>query len=227
MKKISDIFLLITLFIMMPAVIFMSLRWVPAAQFLGQSSRILYFHVPMSWCAVISFIIAGYQSVMILAVKQKIKEREFRAYNSALAGIFFTLFAIITGSIWAKISWGTYWNWDPRETSIVILMLIYISYFSLYSALKENSRRAGISSVYLLIAMITMPFFIFVIPRVYPSLHPDTIINTQNKIGLETSMKLTLLASITVFTILYGYILNMMNRISSLELIIEEKCNDN
>lgn len=210
----------------MPAVIIMAMKLVPAAQFLGESSRILYFHVPMSWLAVISFLIAGYNSVMILVSKQDTGQREFRAYNGAFAGTFFTLLAIITGSVWAKISWGTYWNWDPRETSIVILMLIYISYFSLYSALKDNPNRPGICSVYLIIAMVTMPFFVFVIPRVYPSLHPDTIINAQKKIELEASMKLTLMASITVFTILYGYIINIMNRISSLELKIEEKNHD-
>ena len=223
----SNIFLILILFILMPAVILMSLLWVPPAEFLGEASRILYFHVPVAWLSVISFVIAGYHSIMILVSKDNIGEREFRAYNAAFAGTVFTVLAIVTGSVWAKISWGSYWNWDPRETSIVILMLIYTSYFSLYSALKENPNRPGISSVYLIIAMITMPFFVFVIPRVYPSLHPDTIINAQQKIHLEASMKLTLFASVSVFTILYGYILNIMNRISSLELKIEEKNNDN
>lgn len=209
----------------MPAAIVMALIWVPPAEFLGQASRILYFHVPVAWLSVISFIIAGYHSVMILVTKSNISDREFRAYNGALAGTFFTVLAIITGSVWAKISWGSYWNWDPRETSIVILMLIYISYFSLYSALKDNPNRPGTCSVYLIIAMVTMPFFIFVIPRVYPSLHPDTIINAQKKIHLEATMKLTLIVTVTVFTILYGYLLNIMNRTSSLELKIEEKSN--
>jgi len=227
MEKFREILLLLTLFVFMPAVILMALMWVPPAEFLGQASRILYFHVPVAWLSVISFIIAGYNSAMILISKKDIERKEFRAYNSALAGTFFTVLAIITGSVWAKISWGSYWNWDPRETSIVILMLIYISYFSLYSALKDNPGRPGICSVYLIIAMVTMPFFVFVIPRVYPSLHPDTIINAQQKIYLDASMKLTLFASVIVFTILYGYILNIMNRISSLELKTEEKINAN
>jgi len=217
----------ILIFLIMPAVFLMALVWAPPAEFLGEASRILYFHVPVAWLSVISFIIAGYQSVMILVSENKIVQREYKSYNAAYSGIFFTILTVITGSIWAKISWGSYWNWDPRETSIVILMLIYISYFSLYSALNENPNRTRISSVYLILAMITMPFFVFIIPRVYPSLHPDTIINAEKKIHLEASMKLTLFISIGVFTVFYGYLYILMNRISSLDLKIQEKQNDN
>jgi len=215
------------IFILMPASFLMALVWAPPAEFLGEASRILYFHVPVAWLSVISFVIAGYHSIMILLSNSRIIEREYKSYNAAYAGIVFTILTVITGSIWAKISWGSYWNWDPRETSIVILMLIYTSYFSLYSALKDNVNKTGITSVYLIIAMITMPFFIFIIPRVYPSLHPDTIINADRKIHLEASMRITLFVLITVFTIFYGYIFNLMNRISSLELKLQEKQNDN
>ncbi len=215
------------IFILMPAVFLMALIWAPPAEFLGEASRILYFHVPVAWLSVISFVIAGYHSIMILFYEKSIEEREYKSYNAAYAGIIFTTLTVITGSIWAKISWGSYWNWDPRETSIVILMLIYTSYFSLYSALKDNVNRTRISSVYLLIAMITMPFFVFIIPRIYPSLHPDTLINTQGKIHLEAAMRLTLFTSIALFTIFYGYVFRLMNRISLLELKLQEKNNDN
>jgi len=215
------------IFLIMPGVFLMALKWAPPAEFLGESSRILYFHVPVAWISVISFAAAGYQSIMILISERGRNEREHKAYNAAFAGIVFTILTVITGSIWAKISWGTYWNWDPRETSIVILMLIYISYFSLYSSLKDNVNKTGITSVYLIIAMITMPFFVFIIPRIYPSLHPDTLINADKKIHLEAAMKLTLFTSIGVFTVFYGYIYNLMNRISSLEFTLQEKQNDN
>lgn len=227
MKLYHRIIFYFLIFIVMPGVFLRSLLWTPTAEFLGESSRILYFHVPVAWISVISFIAAGYHSIMILITEKGRDEREFKAYNAAYIGIIFTILTVITGSIWAKISWGSYWNWDPRETSIVILMLIYISYFSLYSALKDNVNRMGISSVYLIIAMITMPFFVFIIPRIYPSLHPDTLINADKKIHLEAAMRLTLFTSIGVFTLFYGYIYNLMNRISSLELTLQEKNNDN
>lgn len=227
MKIYNRILFYALIFLIMPASFLMALIWAPPAEFLGEASRILYFHVPVAWLSVISFVIAGYHSIMILISKKNIDEREYKSYNAAYAGIVFTILTVITGSIWAKISWGSYWNWDPRETSIVILMLIYTSYFSLYSALKHNVNKTRISSVYLVIAMITMPFFVFIIPRVYPSLHPDTLINAERKVHLEAAMRLTLFISIGVFTIFYGYILNLMNRISSLELKLQEKQNDN
>ena len=227
MKLYNRLFFILLIFLIMPAVYLMALIWVPRAEILGEASRILYFHVPVAWLSVISFVIAGYHSIMILVSEKRITEREYKSYNSAYAGIVFTILTVITGSIWAKVSWGSYWNWDPRETSIVILMLIYTSYFSLYSALKDNVNKTRISAVYLIIAMITMPFFVFIIPRVYPSLHPDTLINAERKVHLEASMRLTLFATIGVFTIFYGYIFNLMNRISSLELKMQEKHNDN
>jgi len=227
MKTYNRILFLLFVFIIMPAVFMMALLWAPPAEFLGEASRILYFHVPVACLSVISFIAAGYHSIMILISENNIEEREYKSYNAAYTGIIFTILTVVTGSIWAKISWGSYWNWDPRETSIVILMLIYISYFSLYSALKDNVNRTRISSVYLLIAMITMPFFVFIIPRIYPSLHPDTIINAEKKVHLDAAMRLTLFASVVVFTIFYGYVFNLMNRISSLELKLQEKQNDN
>ena len=227
MKSYNRLIFYFLIFAVMPGVFLRALIWTPTAEFLGESSRILYFHVPVAWISVTSFVTAGYHSIMILISEKGRDEREYKAYNAAYIGIIFTILTVVTGSIWAKISWGSYWNWDPRETSIVILMLIYISYFSLYSALKDNVNRMGISSVYLIIAMITMPFFVFIIPRIYPSLHPDTIINADKKIHLEAAMKLTLFTSIGVFTIFYGYIYKLMNRISSLEFTLQEKRNDN
>lgn len=210
-------------FILMPVVIYMAFIWAPPAAILGEASRIIYFHVPVAWVSVVAFIIAGIQSILLLASGKKRVEREYMAYNAALSGMFFTVITVITGSVWAKLSWGSYWNWDPRETSIVVLMLIYIAYLSLYSSLKGNSNRGEISAVYLIIAMITMPFLVFIIPRIYPSLHPDTIINQDKKIHLEAVMRVTLFTSIVTFTILYGYIYRLMNRITSLELKSEEK----
>ena len=210
-------------FIFMPVVIYMSFMWAPPAAILGDASRIIYFHVPVAWVSVAAFIVAGLNSIILLLSKNGAAEREYMAYNSAVAGMVFTILTVITGSIWAKISWGSYWNWDPRETSIVVLMLIYIAYLSLYSALKENPNRGRISAVYLIIAMITMPFLVFIIPRIYPSLHPDTIINQEKKIHLEAAMRVTLFTSIITFTLLYGYIYRIMNRITCLEIKAEEK----
>jgi len=202
----------------MPISICLSLLWAPPANILGEASRILYFHVPVAWVSFLAFVIAGIHSSFLLVKKTDIKYRESMAYNSAAIGMVFTVLTVLTGAIWAKISWGQFWNWDPRETSIVILMLIYIAYFSLFSALKSNPNRWGISSVYLVISMLIVTFLIFIVPRVYPSLHPDTIINQEKKIHLEGSMRITLFFSVVTFTILYGYIYKIANKVSFLKI---------
>jgi heme exporter protein C len=126
--------------------------------------------------------------------------------------------ATVTGSIWAKFSWGSFWNWDPRETSIFMLLLIYGAYFALRSALDVDQKRAALSAVYALIAGVTVPFFIFVMPRIMASLHPDPIVNTQGKVHMNGTMLTVFLSSLAGFTALYFWIFALKVRAFRLEM---------
>lgn len=213
--------------ILMPLAVIMAFLWAPPAKILGEASRIIYFHVPCAWVSTLAFFFSGAASIVYLSDrKRRFKHLEDRAFNSACIGMVFTVLTVITGSIWAKISWGSYWNWDPRETSIVILLLIYIAYFSLRSALMNNPNRARLASSYLIFAMATVPFLTFVIPRVYASLHPDPIINPQKQINLDAGMRATLLFTTVSFTLLYFYLLSMANRLTKIFYRVEEKYHD-
>jgi heme exporter protein C len=212
------------LYIAMPVSILMAFLWAPPAALLGDSSRIMYFHVPIAWVSFLAFVVAGILSIFHLVEKKNggTGHRDEMAYHSAAIGFAFAIMTVITGSIWAKISWGTFWNWDPRETSILIILLIYIAYFSLQGALADNEKRGTIGASYLILAMIVLPFFVFLVPRIYPSLHPDPIINVDKKIYLDERMKGTLIVAIISFSILYVYLLDLMNRIFELRNNIEE-----
>ncbi len=192
----------------------------PPAETLGESSRLLYFHVPLAWVASLAFVVAG--TPVHLPPGREISHGgrglPIRRATPRQIGLLFTVLATAAGSLWSGLAWGSHWNWDPRQTSIVILMLIYIAYFSLDSALANNPNRGRIASAYLALAMAIMPFFVFVIPRVYASLHPDPVINPSGRIHLEQSMKLTLFMSIGAFTLLYFYLFSLKNRISALSL---------
>lgn len=212
-----------SVYLLMPVVIVLAFLWAPPAEGLGETARIIFFHVPIAWGSFLAFLIAGIYSIIFLFDKdRKFKELDEKAYNSAVIGFVFTLLAVISGSIWAKLTWGSFWNWDPRETSIVIVLLIYIAYFSLQAALAGNESRGKIGSSYLIVAMVMLPFFIFVVPRIYLSLHPNTIINAQRKIMMEHRMLVTLLISIASFTILYFYLLQIMNRLTAIKKRIED-----
>jgi heme exporter protein C len=119
----------------------------------------------------------------------------------------------VTGSIFAKIMWGSYWNWDPRETSITFLLLIYAAYFALRGAVADPERRASLAAVYAILAFVTVPFLVFVVPRVYWSLHPDTIINTQAKLNMDSRMFQVLMASLAGFSGLFVWLYSIECRL--------------
>jgi len=182
-------------------VIIAAFLWTPLAEGLGEYTRILYFHVPAAWVTVLAFLIGAFYSVLYL-VKRNILY-DHLAESASQLGLIYCILATVTGSIWAKVSWGSFWNWDPRETSIFILLLIYAAYFALRSAIEHEDRKAALGAVYSIFAFVTVPFFVFIVPRVYATLHPDPLINTQAKINMDSSMLITFLSSLFGFTVLF------------------------
>jgi heme exporter protein C len=210
-------------YLFMPVSIVLAFLYAPPAEGLGESSRILYFHVPMAWISVLAFLVAGLGSILFLVYGEKrfaLMEQKF--HNSAVIGLVCTLLTTVSGSLWAKLAWGSYWNWDPRETSIAVLLLIYGAYFSLRAALAGNSAGGRIGAVYLVFSMALTPFLVFIVPRLYPSLHPDPILNPTMKVELDHDMRITLLFSVFSFTLLYFHLFSLMNRVSRLDRILEE-----
>lgn len=189
---------------------------IPYIPALGDRARILYFHVPMSWLSVVAYFVSMVHSIQYLRKKDIISD--LKASASAELGFLFTILATVTGSLWAKFNWGSFWNWDPRETSIFILLLVYGAYFSLRSAIDNPDQKAKLSSVYSIIAFVTVPFFIFIMPRIVESLHPDPIINNQGKITMDRTMFIIFMSSLASFTLLYVWMLNIKVRFEKLKL---------
>ncbi len=211
--------------LLMPLAIVLAFAWAPAADILGETSRIIYFHVPVAWISVLAFAVAGVCAVLYLRGAHD-PLREARFHNSMLIGSYAALLATVSGSMWARLMWGSYWNWDPRETSIVALLLGCVAYLALRAALETNPSRGRISAAYLVVAMTAMPFFVFVVPRIYPSLHPDPLINPDLKIRLDGEMRAALLCSAVAFTLLYLYIFSIMQRISRITITLEERAHE-
>jgi heme exporter protein C len=207
--------------IWMSLVIVGAFIYAPAAKGLGETARILFFHVPTAWLATLAFLISAVNSIQYLR-KQDIKF-DIWASSAAQIGIIFAALATVTGSIWAKKIWQSYWNWDPRETSIFILLLIYAAYFALRSAIDVEEQKAKLSAVYSIIAFITVPFFIFIIPRVYESLHPDPLINPEGEIKMDGRMLQVFLSSLAGFTILFYWILRIKVDAVKLKLYLQKQ----
>lgn len=185
--------------------------YAPAAAGLGDLSRIIYFHVPLAWVGVLAYLVAMIDSWRYL--KTKDPSFDYKAVVSAEIGFAFTILATITGAFFARYTWGVYWNWDPRQTSIFFLLLIYGAYFVLRSSIEDSEKRAQLSSVYCILAFISVPLLVFVVPRLYPTLHPDPIVNTSGKMKMDGKMLQVFLASLVGFTGVYWWIYNLQARL--------------
>jgi len=182
---------------------------------LGEQSRILFFHVPTAWVTVVAFFLSMVYGIKYL--RSNNMEDDIKSVSSAGVGVLFCILATITGSVWAKFSWGSFWNWDPRETSIAVLLLIYGAYFGLRSSLEGDEKRARLSAVYAILAGITTPFLIFVLPRLVSSLHPEPIVNAGGKVHMNVTMLTVFLASLLGFTGLFAWMFDLKVRLARLE----------
>jgi heme exporter protein C len=209
--------LLTLLFLWLTFIIWAAFFYAPrAAGFKGESARIVFFHVPQAWVAVVAFCVNLVASLRYLRGHDLLDDA--RAAAAAKLGFMFTVLATISGSLFAKVMWGSFWNWDPRQVSIAILLLIYAAYFALRQAVADPERRGTLAAAYAILAFVTMPFLVFVVPRIYWSLHPDTIINVQGKIQMDSRMFQVLLGSLLGFTGLFWWLYSMETRLARLQL---------
>ena len=188
---------------------------------LEENAKIIFFHVPTAWLTVVAFLVSTVYSFKYL--RRKNLDDDAKAYSSAQLGMVFCILATVTGAVWAKFAWGSFWSWDPRQTSIFALLLIYGALFALRSSIESEEKRATLSSVYSLIAFVTVPFFIFIMPRIMKGLHPgsadDTNAGPVVNFKMNSSMFLIFFLSLIGFTILYFW----MWRLSYKSIIYRDK----
>jgi len=189
----------------MAVIIWASFLWAhPAQNFVGESSRIVFYHVPMAWVSTIAFFLAAWHSAVYL--RKRRMESDDAASSAARLGFVFCVLATVTGSIFAKVMWNAYWNWDPRETSIALLLLVYGAYLGLRGSIEDPERRATLASAYALVAFVTVPFLMFAVPRMYASLHPDTVLNARGKVEMSSDIRTVFFASSLAFVALFFWL---------------------
>ncbi len=222
----------IIIFFGMSAVIvaaFLTASPMRAADSLGpvDAYRIFYFHVPQAWVASLAFLISMIYSIRFL--KTKNMEYDTKALTANKLGVMFAVVATVTGSIFAKMTWGEFWNWSEiREVSIFILLLIYGGYFALRSAVSDPDTRANLSAVISIIFAVAALFLIFVLPRIYGlfSQHPsDSILNESGQITMGTTVRIIFFSSLIMFTALFFWVYNLSVRVARLSanLLLENK----
>lgn len=207
-------------------------RWYefPNIPGLEQNAKIIFFHVPTAWLTVIAFLMSTIYSFRYL--KRKDLNDDIKSYAAAQLGIIFCILATVTGAVWAKFAWGSFWSWDPRQSSIFALLLIYGAWFALRSSIENEEKRAALSAVYAIIAFFTVPFFIFIMPRIMLGLHPGSetvengkIVQSANTVidfQMNGSMLLIFFLSLIGFTVLYFW----MWKLGYKSLIYKERFNN-
>lgn len=167
----------------------------------GAAQKIFYLHVPAAWVAFLAFALVAIASAMYLWIRDVRLDRF--AESSAEAGVVFTTVVLVTGPLWAKPIWGTYWAWwDVRLVSTLFLWFIYIAYIVLRGAVESPTLRARYSAVLGILGALLIPF-IHLSVYLFSTLHPLPIVAKASKPSLPGEMLLTLFLSLGAFTLLY------------------------
>jgi len=187
--------------------IYFALIWSPPEQQMHDLVRIMYFHVSSAWIAFFAFFITFACAVVYLFTRRIVFD--VFAHASAEIGVLFTSITLITGSLWARPIWNTWWTWDPRLTTTLILWFLYIGYLLLRGTIQGIEQRARVSSIFAIIAFVDVPI-IHMSVTWWRSIHPNVI----NETGFNMSgpMIFTLMFSFVTFMFLYAVMLLLRAR---------------
>ena len=188
---------------------------VPALPILNEAIRVLFFHVPMWFTMIFLLFISAINSYYYISkgrINYDIKSNEY-----ANVGVFFGMLGIISGMLWAKFTWGTYWTNDPKLNGSALGLLIYFSYFVLRGSVKDELNKAKISSVYNIFAFAMLIPLIFILPRMTDSLHPGNGGNPGfNVYDMNSQLRIVFYPAVIGFILLGIWITNIRVKIKFL-----------
>ncbi len=189
---------------------------VPKLDILHETIRNVYFHVPI-WFAMLFQM--GYS--VVFAVKHLYKNdmrSDLVSNQAAQTGLFLSIPGLLTGCMWAKFTWGTWWTFeDPKLNGVAIAILIYLAYFILRGSITDELKRARISAVYNIFAFVMMFVFIMILPRLTDSLHPGNGNNPAfGKYDLDNNMRTVFYPAIIGWILLSLWILDVKKRLATL-----------
>jgi heme exporter protein C len=194
--------------------IWADLIYAPTDAIEGDAQRIFYFHVPSAWLGMLSFCVLAVAGVVYL---WKQDERwDWIARAAAEIGVVFITVTLITGSLWGRPIWGTWWTWDARLTTTLILWFIYIAYLMLRSYMGHTPASARAGAVLGIVGVIDVPI-IYESVNWWRTLHPQAVLPIGSSPNLPPQMLLALMLSLATFTLLYCFLMIQVYQFQKLQ----------
>lgn len=189
---------------------------------MGAAQKIFYFHVSSAWVAFFAFFVTFVFSILYLIKRKRIFDTY--AYVSSEIGIVFTMIVLTTGPIWAKSAWNTWWVWEPRLITTLILFFIYIAYIMIRQMDGVWDKKARLSAVFGIIGFVDVPIVFEAIRWWQTKLHPIVFGNGVNQKGggVAPTMLVALFVTIAAFTLLYAYLLNKGVTLENMKIKVEQ-----
>lgn len=186
----------------------------PADYQQGDSFRIIYVHVPAAWMSMFVYVAMAIAGVITLVWRMKMAE--IFMISSAPIGAGFTFLALATGSLWGKPMWGTWWVWDARLTSELILLFLYLGVIALYEAIDEKRTAGRAVAILAIVGVVNIPIIHYSVEW-WNTLHQGATVTKFDKPSIATSMLIPLLLMAAAFQVFYGIALFLRARAELIE----------
>jgi len=183
--------------------LYLSLIGSPAERDQGEAVRIMYVHVPAAWCAMAAYTGLAIASLVSFVWRHPLADSAAKA--CALPGAAFTFLTLATGSLWGNPIWNTWWEWDGRMTSVLVLLFIYLAYMAIWSLIEDKKRAARLSSIFAMVGFINIPIIKYSVEW-WNSLHQPASISKIGAPSMPADIIAPLLTMALAYTCLLGWL---------------------
>jgi heme exporter protein C len=203
---------------------YLTIIWAPTEAVMGHVQRVFYFHVATGWVGMIGFLLAVFSGIMFL-IKSDMKW-DIVGLAGIEVGLVFSFINIVTGAIWARPIWNTWWTWDPRLVTATIMELVYLAYLMLRQGIDNPERRARFGAIYAIMGFVSVPLS-FLSIRIWRTIHPVVVgsgdAGAEGTFDMTPDMQTAFFFSLFTFTVFGIALLWHRIRLGQLQDEVEKK----